>query len=680
MRSSFLGFEVSKRSIQMSQKAIDITNNNMGNIETKGYTRQRLDTASLHISSYTYWQTRLSKLSLAGQGVTAFGVSQIRNDYLDKRYRDTVCYDYEYSAKIEVMQEVETALDNIDTVGLTAAFNQLKTALSKVSLIEPDAKDMCSLVRNEAQNICSMLRAYDADLKRLLQNNIGELQTSIDGANDLIDKIVYYNKQIVNEYASTDIGRIMKGQGVSEYGPLELLDQRNVFLDELAKYGDIQVFQNTNGSVRVTMGGEEIINDQDLQHIVMRDYDDYNAAVLSFSRGAEVYLNSGEIKAYADMVNGHGPYAVGRYQNSEYGIPYYIDAMNAFAAEFANLMNDTNGMDRDYNIYRFDGATFWGTMSTTLPANLPDFTVTVGHKAVTIDPSEYSNWTSVNDLKNWLDTNFQDAAGNSLVNFVDADGNVITNLATIGNDIRLQTADTKTFFKITQDGTADIGMREVTLQAHDKDRRLITGTPDVWQEFYNRNNSFYSYDDLNAMKSAYTSNKLLQNAFDEFSDNYIAAYTAADGEIDVTAANIHVSDAWMKDEIMIGETFDYVNGEWNLANLDGSNLQRFIMALEAKRDWGRAKDLVDGTAFEYLFFLHNRVGQGIKQEEDKLDAVLNTENEILNNRDAVSAVSDTEEGVNLLTYQKWFNASARIMTALDECLDKVINGMGRCGL
>jgi len=114
--------------------------------------------------------------------------------------------------------------------------------------------------------------------------------------------------------------------------------------------------------------------------------------------------------------------------------------------------------------------------------------------------------------------------------------------------------------------------------------------------------------------------------------------------------------------------------------LDGSNLQRFVMALEAKRDWGRARDFTNGTAFEYLFFIHNRVGQRIKYYDDQLSATINTENELLNNRDAISAVSDTEEGANMMTYQKWFNASARIMTALDECLDKVINGMGRCGL
>ena len=34
----------------------------------------------------------------------------------------------------------------------------------------------------------------------------------------------------------------------------------------------------------------------------------------------------------------------------------------------------------------------------------------------------------------------------------------------------------------------------------------------------------------------------------------------------------------------------------------------------------------------------------------------------------------------MLNYQKWYNASSRIVTALDDLLDKLINGTGRVGL
>ena len=57
-----------------------------------------------------------------------------------------------------------------------------------------------------------------------------------------------------------------------------------------------------------------------------------------------------------------------------------------------------------------------------------------------------------------------------------------------------------------------------------------------------------------------------------------------------------------------------------------------------------------------------------------------TVNGLLDARDDVSGVQMDEEGINMLNYQKWYNASSRMVTALDDLLDKLINGTGRVGL
>ncbi|MED1854836.1 flagellar hook-associated protein FlgK [Brevibacillus borstelensis] len=51
-----------------------------------------------------------------------------------------------------------------------------------------------------------------------------------------------------------------------------------------------------------------------------------------------------------------------------------------------------------------------------------------------------------------------------------------------------------------------------------------------------------------------------------------------------------------------------------------------------------------------------------------------------NQRQSVSGVSINDEMAELVKYQHAYNASARVMTSMDEILDKVINGMGRVGL
>lgn len=53
---------------------------------------------------------------------------------------------------------------------------------------------------------------------------------------------------------------------------------------------------------------------------------------------------------------------------------------------------------------------------------------------------------------------------------------------------------------------------------------------------------------------------------------------------------------------------------------------------------------------------------------------------ISNNRASVSSVSLDEEMTNMVMFQQAYNASARMITVMDETLDKIINGMGRVGL
>lgn len=48
IRSTFAGFTTAQLAMAASQRALDVTGQNIANINTTGYTRQRLDIASLN--------------------------------------------------------------------------------------------------------------------------------------------------------------------------------------------------------------------------------------------------------------------------------------------------------------------------------------------------------------------------------------------------------------------------------------------------------------------------------------------------------------------------------------------------------------------------------------------------------------------------------------------------------
>lgn len=539
MRSSFLGLEVSKRTIQLAQKALDITGGNLSNVNTEGYTRQRVDVGSMYLNKYSYWQSSLSRMTLAGQGATAYGVNQVRDSYIDKRYRESTCYVAEYSTATDIMKEVETVLDNIANEGLTTRIDTLKDAISKYAE-QPDSDELASIVRNEAYNITNLLHSYQVELQNVKESNLESLQNTIDSTNSVIRDIVDMNKKIVNEYAVMATGKLGANESVTgSYGPNEMLDTRNMLLDELSYMGNIVVYDNADGSVRVLMDGVEIINGEKYEQIYMksttkdvdneeytsellRDYAAYDAAVLRWTSGDDLTLKSGEIKAYVDALNGNGVYKAG-YQNDSYGIPYYESTIDAFANDFGNLMNYINGA-------------------------------------------------------------------------VDENGKII-------------------------DAS-----------------RLMFCTKSC-------NEGELDYEDEN-----------------------------------MTASNIRIANSWMDDATMIGQVQDKVTGEWLPVSMDGDHVNELLVKMQTSVVSFGGKGDFEGTVYDYLMFISNRLGQQIDYNESQYDSSYDTTEALLDSREAVSGVNSDEEGINMLTYQNWYNASSRMMTTLDEALDKLINNTGRVGL
>ena len=83
--STFGSFTQARLGIYASQAGLSVTGNNISNINTDGYTRQKLQqTSSYAGGSDRYYSTYDIRV---GNGVLATSVSQMRDPYLDIRYR-----------------------------------------------------------------------------------------------------------------------------------------------------------------------------------------------------------------------------------------------------------------------------------------------------------------------------------------------------------------------------------------------------------------------------------------------------------------------------------------------------------------------------------------------------------------------------------------------------------------
>lgn len=596
MRPTFLGFEVQKRALMLAQKNQDITGNNLSNINTPGYTRQRVDMYSMYVSGLgePRWSSRNAVLGMQGQGANAYGVSQIRDYYIDKRYRENVSIEAETEKRITILTEIENILDNFESDGLQAKTKDFWAALQDYSEEKPDSGEVATIVFNAAESLCRLLNIYDKELREVEETYVNELKDNVNYVNKLLEEMTQLNYRIEKE----------KFHYAEEYGPNELYDQMNLYIDELATFGDISVHQNANGTFDVEMAGVKVLDGMKMKNsrILMKDYELFGTAELYFENGQDVMLSRGILKGYQDMINGNGVYATGG-QNNSYGIPYFKSAINIFARTLAEVLNTANGSETDYFRAMFVPAVD-GSLITAGNIRVSDFWRN--------DPTMIGKVRYFNEKTGMYEYGFDEVSDGQITRpkyLRDAQGN-----------LRL--------FEDPEDLSTELSIKY-------KDGKA------------------YLWDDVN----------------DDFVRDADGKLILADGK-----PAVEVDD----EGNIVYETVDGTSS--GIVNLQNTNVKFLFSQFDNKLiTFGNCHDF-NGSFFEYISFVSNRLGQTIDYENSRYETAVITVNELLDARDNVSGVEMDEEGINMLNYTKWYNASSRMLTTLDDMLDKLINGTGRVGL
>lgn len=597
MRPTFLGFEVQKRTLMMAQKNQDVTGNNLSNINTPGYTRQRVDMYAMYVSGLgsPRWSSRATTLAMQGQGVNAWGVSQIRDPYIDKRYRENVSIEAETEKRMTILGDIEDILDNFESDGLQVFTKNFWAALQDYSEEKPDSTEVATIVRNAAENLCRALNVYDQELRIVEDTYVNELKDNVQYVNKLLEEMTALNYRIEKE----------KFHYAEGYGPNELYDQMNLFIDELSTFGDIFVHQNANGTFDVEMAGVKVVDGTKLKNssILMKEYELYGTAELYFENGQDVILTRGILKGYQDMINGNGVYATGG-QNGSYGIPYFRSTIDMFARTLAEVLNTANGAEQD-------------SFRAMFVSSVDDALITAGNIRVSDswreDPTMIGKVRYFNEKTGMYEYGFDEVKDGSVTRVKykkDEDGN-----------LRL--------FADPEDESTELTIK------------YLNGKAYLWDEA----NNDYERD--------------------------------ADGDL-IEAGGYPMAE---RDPVTGDLIYETVDGEASgLVNLQNTNVKFLFAQFDYKQiEFGHCHDFT-GSFFDYISFISNRLGQTIEYEHSRYETAVITVNELLDARDNVSGVEMDEEGINMLNYTKWYNASSRMLTTLDDMLDKLINGTGRVGL
>lgn len=352
MRPTFLGFESSKSALFASQKAMDITGNNLANISAEGYTRQRVVQVSSDYHNAATKEFVYGRVALAGQGTQIEGIGQTRDKQLDNALRKQLGEIGENSQRSVMYTEIEDALQEFDVgtdgngYGLRDAVSDLYKALQDFSM-DASSVTYATVAADAFENLENTLNTMYGNLEEVAVKYKEELQIDCMTVNTTFAKIAQINRDIRDS--------MVANQYTEEYGPNELLDERNLLLDELSSYGEVSVKYNSDGTVDVKFGEHQAVKGTECDALTYRENTDGTVSVDWKSTGQHAHTGAGVLNASEDIINGRGPGVQNSTETTAKGILYYKDKLNAFANQLANVCNNTipDKVDADGNIVSY---------------------------------------------------------------------------------------------------------------------------------------------------------------------------------------------------------------------------------------------------------------------------------------------------------------------------------------
>lgn len=235
VRATFAGFSTALSALQANQKRLDITGQNLANMNTPGYTRQQLKTSSLNYTNPISHYMNGSEISV-GFGVKMDEVTQIRDPYLDAQYRSQI-QKSGYTDSIQTsLDRLSRFLDESHISGINQAFTNIQATLELMhdplnvndpifeSELRSRMQALTNLLNDGARKITE---AEEAEFSTLDGTGTSEMG-SVQQINTMLEQIGQLNRQI-------------KQNQIYGQPSLELMDERNLLLDELASFIPIEV-------------------------------------------------------------------------------------------------------------------------------------------------------------------------------------------------------------------------------------------------------------------------------------------------------------------------------------------------------------------------------------------------------------------------------------------------------
>ena len=632
--SQFFGLNIGYTGLQAANAALNVTGNNISNVETKGYTRQEAQRVAADAL-----RTNTS-YGMAGAGVDTKSIDQIRDEYYDLKYWQNNASKGIYDIKQQYYRQIEDYFtDTDDVMGFNAVFSDMFDALDEVYKSSGDDTKKAAFL-SQCKSLTEYFNNMHTSLQKLQIDVNNEIQNKVNQINSLASEIATLNKQI----NTIEVNKIRAN---------ELRDKRNLLIDELSEIVDVKV---TEVPIYTTEGGSEesgiyryIVDIAGGQNLV-NSYE--YSQVKCEARGGDAKVNQSDADGLYDI-----------YIN---GLP-----LNLYGGSLGGQLKGLIEM-RDGN----NGENFSSKGKAKNGTNLVDCTATT--VTVKISKDENPNYSFLTDMNKVT----MNASGTIVVGNVELlydsweyfEYNDPSIPPTYTFNLKPSTAERPNSAEGLSGKDCYIGvgidyqgipyymaqMNEWVRsfsQAMNKIEKtaqigMDNGKPEKADVLFTSGSDERRFDSYDYEKKC-----------DEYSGVGKKTETKNNNYLQLTAGNFNINSDMMNDVNLFGTTADYTKGQ------DAQDITELLMQVRTDK----SKMTYRGcSSEEFLQCLTSDVALGAASANTFYSNFDKISKAIVAQRTSVSGVDNDEEALNLVKFQEAYNLSSKMIQVMTEIYDRLI--------
>jgi flagellar hook-associated protein 1 FlgK len=222
------------------QRSLDTTSHNIANVNTEGYSRQRVELGTK--------PAEFTSAGYIGQGVNAETVSRSYDQFITNQLTSSTSA----FAETNTLSTLASQVDNItanETTGLSPALNSFFNAVNEVAN-DPSSLPARQVAVSEAESLTQQFNTLSSQFESLRHQTNKQMQVTVDDINAFAENIAALNGKIVPDSNRTSGGQL----------PNDLLDQRDALVAKIAEKIGVSTISQQDGSISVFIGnGQSLV-------------------------------------------------------------------------------------------------------------------------------------------------------------------------------------------------------------------------------------------------------------------------------------------------------------------------------------------------------------------------------------------------------------------------------------